>query len=258
MSALTATVVANAPATRRARLVTLRLDGPLAFCAGQAIHVRTAAASQTWTYSIASSPEWTADSGLLELLVGASAAPGHVAAAPPGMRLEIAGPIGTFFVRTVRERSPLLFIGGGCGIAPIRSMIDHLARQPAAFPMSLLYSARERDDFAFIDEFDRHVREGRLTLWQTATRARGADGGVWSGRIDALLLRRVVRDPATTVSFVCGPAAFVATSRTLLRGLGMPASQIHTDQMRVLDDAGRECGRETQPAHGVARRSLEW
>jgi ferredoxin-NADP reductase len=96
-------------------------------------------------------------------------------------------------------------------------------------PVSLLYSARNGEEFAFIDELRTHEQTGRLELLQTVTRDKS---GAWSGdrgRIGRSHFARVVHDPDNTLCFVCGPRAMVNESVVTLAALGVPLEAIRTE-----------------------------
>jgi ferredoxin-NADP reductase len=183
-------------------------------------------------YSIASSPERAFETGRLELLVAVEAdgGPGPLLASlEPGRPLDVEGPLGTFVFPKDPQQPHLLFIAGGTGISPLRAMIDHVLRQPAAPGVSLLYSARRSDEFAFIDELKTHASAGRIELHQTVTRD---DSTAWSGgrgRIGRRHFEPVLHDPAATLCFVCGPRAMVSGSTATLRELGVPEGAILTE-----------------------------
>ena len=52
------------------------------------------------------------------------------------------------------ERQPLLLVAGGTGIAPIRSVVLDRLERPQSAAISLVYSARAVDEFAFGDELE--------------------------------------------------------------------------------------------------------
>jgi ferredoxin-NADP reductase len=109
-------------------------------------------------------------------------------------------------------------------------MLDHLLRQRAAPPMSLLYSARRSDEFAFVDELRRYAERGLLELHQTVTRDDSAAWGGGRGRVGRSHFEAVLHEPAATVCFVCGPAPFVSESVAVLEALGVPPARIRTEQ----------------------------
>jgi ferredoxin-NADP reductase len=232
-----------AAATPRSRLVTLDLrNQPFAFMAGHAVLIGTRGAHPRRPYSISCSPERAAETQALELLIALEAdgtlGP-HLAAATPGGPIDLEGPLGTFLFPEDTPPQRLLFVAGGTGIAPLRAMIDHVLRREPPSPrlqrpspdrrISLLYSARNGDEFAFIEELRRHESGGRLELHQTVTRADGTEWAGSRGRIGRSHFESVVHDPGDTLCFVCGPKALVNESVLTLEALGVPGEAIRTE-----------------------------
>lgn len=215
-------------ATPRTRLLRLEFsDPPFVFRAGQAVMAGLSGAPTRAAYSIASAPSLAARGGL-ELLVPAEGAFGDPELDPAsvvGRTLVVAGPIGGFGVPPAAAGAPLLLIGGGTGIAPLRSVaLDRLERDDAP-PMTLVYSARTSDEFAFAAEFAALDRAGRLRVHQTVTRDDRAEWPGRSGRIDEGLLAAALPGPDAWC-LVCGPAGFVSAVTTSLAGLGVPPGHI--------------------------------
>jgi NAD(P)H-flavin reductase len=216
-------------ATPRTRLIRLDLRGaPFRFEAGQALMASLPGSQTSAAYSIASAPS-LAERGTLELLVPADGAFGEPGCDPDshvGQALTIEGPLGGFGVPGEAARAPLLLVGGGTGIAPLRSVaLDRLER-PNMRPMALVYSARTPDEFAFDEEFARLGRQGRLRVDKTVTRDEPTGG--WpgrSGRIDETLLAAALPG-ADAWCLVCGPAGFVDTVIVSLERLGVPSARI--------------------------------
>ena len=183
-------------------------------------------------YSIASSPELAAESQTLELLI-ALEADGTLGPNLPnltaGSPIDLEGPMGTFLFPEELPTQRLLFVAGGTGIAPLRAMIDHVLRGEPSDRLSLLYSARNGDEFAFIEELRAHANSGRLEVHQTVTRDDGAEWAGKRGRIGRTHFESVVHDPGGTLCFVCGPRALVSESMSTLAALGVPADAIRTE-----------------------------
>jgi ferredoxin-NADP reductase len=137
--------------------------------------------------------------------------------------------VGTLTFPDVVEQSRLLFIAGGTGIAPVRAMLDHVVRRHLSEKISLLYSARRSDEFAFIDELRGHERAGRLELHQTVTRDENTAWDGKRGRISRSHFQVVLHDPASTLCFICGPSSLVDESAATLRELGVPDPLIRTE-----------------------------
>ena len=220
----------------------MALDGAgFPYRAGQAALVAPAGISGGVPYSIASAPEDTAADGILEFLIKHDAAGLWGDEFPPirrGAHLAVRGPLGSFtFPATTRENS-FLFIGGGTGIAPLRSMLRHVLREGAAGGrqgsasrgrVSVLYSARTPKDFAYGPELRRLARRGEISLVLTATRQftpgwKGRRGRIVPGEL-ALLV-----DDAATLCFVCGPEPMVADVPLMLQELGIDPSRIRVEE----------------------------
>ena len=232
MRRVTVPIVSITSPTPRSRLLTLDVSGQaFAFAAGQAVLVNAPADIDAKPYSIASSPEHVAATGRLELLI-AIEPPGEPELhwAKAGSQVRVEGPLGTFTFPTTVSQSRLLFVAGGTGIAPLRSMLNHALQQFPECRMSVLYSARRSDEFAFIDELREHERSGRIELHQTVTRD---DSTAWQGRrgrIGRAQFEAVMHEPQQTLCFVCGPPSMVEESATVLKALGVPDVQIKTEQ----------------------------
>ncbi len=183
-------------------------------------------------YSIACSPEQASSRHVLELLIGvdATGSPGpHLPSMDLGRLVDVTGPLGSFVYPEGVPQRRLLFVGGGTGIAPLRSMADHAMRRHPDKRVALLYSARRADEFAFIEELREHARSGRLELHQTVTREdEGWQGG--RGRIGRAHFEAVLHEPDETLCFVCGPSSMVSEAVATLGDLGVPEESIRTEQ----------------------------
>ncbi len=217
-------------ASPRLRLLSIDISGrPFAYVAGQAVMIGPHRAAVRRPFSIACSPERAAETARLELLIAMEGGSEDLHWARPGALLDVDGPVGTFVFPEQIEQSRLLFVAGGTGIAPVRAMLDHAIRVHPSEKISLLYSTRRSDEFAFVDELRAHERAGRLELHQTVTRD---DGTAWDGkrgRIGRAHFEAVLHEPASTLCFICGPSSLVSESAATLRGLGVPDALIRTE-----------------------------
>jgi NAD(P)H-flavin reductase len=219
--------------TPSTRIVRLDLAGQrFVYESGQTVMIGIAGREERVPYSIASCPEETRRFGWLELLIKVepSGRWGHkFDRIGRGMRIALRGPFGSFtFPARPRDRD-FLFIAGGTGIAPIRSMIRHiqLARVPGR--ARLLYSARTPGEFPYVRELRAVARVRRLELTLTATGEVGTGWRGGRGRVAAAHLSPLV-DRRETLCFVCGPAAMVADVPLMLIGLGIPKSKIRVEE----------------------------
>jgi NAD(P)H-flavin reductase len=146
-----------------------------------------------------------------------------------GALVDVDGPIGTFTFPASLDLPWVLFVAGGTGIAPVRAMLDHALRRHPSQNLSLLYSTRRSDEFAFVDELREHERRGKLELHQTVTRDESTSWGGRRGRIGRDHFEAVLHEPASTLCFVCGPPSLVSDSAATLQELGVPVGSIKTE-----------------------------
>lgn len=183
-------------------------------------------------YSIASAPWEVAKTGILQLLAqvdDSSALDPHLELAAPGTLIDLDGPFGAFALPAAAEHKPLLFVAGGTGIAPLRSMLMDRLSRPSVPAIALVYSARLPEEFAYRTELDAVVQAGRLTAFFTVTRADSESWDGRRGRIQGDLLRSAL--PSLEAQcLICGPPQLVEGARELLRQMGVNDANILTDR----------------------------
>jgi NAD(P)H-flavin reductase len=170
-------------------------------------------------FSIACPPVESRREKMLEFLVRDEGSGRAVAALGRGAAVSVEGPHGRFHMPKAIE-GDALFVAGGTGIAPLRSMVLDVLERPHPPRCSLLYSARSADEFAYANELRRLGHEGRLAVALTVTRAAAPRWKGSTGRVNRALLERLQPD-AGTHAFVCGPAGFVADVRAALEEMGV-------------------------------------
>src|SRR5438128_14250 len=122
------TVIELVDETARTRSIVLDAPGWRGHSAGQHVDVRLTAEDgyqAQRSYSIASAPE---DDGLVltvERLDDGEVSPYLTGELRAGDALELRGPIGGYFVWERSLGGPLLLVGGGSGVVPLRSMLRH-------------------------------------------------------------------------------------------------------------------------------------
>ena len=219
-------------ATPRTRLINLDLaDNSFSFTAGQAVMVGLHGSPLRKPYSMASAPWELAKTGVLQLLTqvdDSGALDPHLELAAPGTLIDLEGPFGTFSLPPEFDAVPLLFVAGGTGIAPLRSMLMERLSRPRVPAMSLVYSARSPEEFAYRPELDAMATAGRINLWLTVSR----QDGLWDGRrgrIGEALLKEALPS-IDACCLICGPPQLVSDARELLATLGVKAERILTEK----------------------------
>jgi ferredoxin-NADP reductase len=166
---------------------------------------------------------------VLEFLVkvdGTTRFGSRVVSLQPGDRVVVKGPVGSFVLPRQSDHPQFLFIAGGTGIAPLRSMIRHAVELRVDNRLHLLYSARTPEEFAYLSELRKLAGEDALDLTLTLTGA----GDPWKhsrGRIDRRVLAGLVQ--ADTLAFICGPPSMLVDVSQTLRDLGLAQDRIRTE-----------------------------
>jgi ferredoxin-NADP reductase len=221
------------PATPRAHILRLDLQGQsFPYRAGHAAYLQPRGADKRRPYSIASAPEETARHGLIEFLVqtGADRSSGLTPdLIRPGTPVAVEGPLGSFTFPEHPHERHFVFIAGGTGIAPLRSMLWHTLLAERDGQVGLIYSVRSPEEFAYIQEFQRLEDDGRIDFRHTVTRRASKGWTGRQGRIDVRCLEGLIV-PGETLCFLCGPPALVGEIPPQLKELGVRDEQIKMEQ----------------------------
>lgn len=135
------------------------------------------------------------------------------------------------FVLPADPRQRCVFLAGGIGITPFRSMIKYLLdiRQPR--PIVLFYSAKRADELVYKDVFDRAQQELGIKVVYSVTDPHNLPVS-WTGRVGRIspeLIRTVVPDYRLSLFYISGPRGMVDSFKDTLRRLKTDKSHIKTD-----------------------------
>jgi len=139
----------------------------------------------------------------------------------PGTKVLLEGPFGRF-TEKVAKKDKYLFIAGGIGITPIRSMIEYLS--PKKKDMILLYANKTAKDIAFKDELQ------KLPARHVDILSIEPESGFEKGYIDEEKIKRLSPDFIDRDIYVCGPPPMTDSILLILKKIGVPASQIHFEK----------------------------
>jgi len=219
-------LIANEPETPTTRRIRLAIDGrPYSYRAGQAASLSLR--NDPTPYSIASSPRESERFAWLEFLIkidGSTRFGAAVEDLPAGTEVDVSDPFGSFTAAGVADHAPLLFIAGGTGIAPLRSMLYEALDD--RHPLSLVYSARTPHEFAYRAALQDLADTGRIALTLTLT-GQADDWLHARGRTGIAHLSEHVQPGV--VALVCGPPAMVKEVPVALESLGVTRDRIRTE-----------------------------
>lgn len=209
--------------------VSVRFERPPAFSylAGQFMFITLTQGTESLTrhLTISSSPT----EPFLEVTKGLTGHPfaDALAALAPGDEAIIRGPKGTFTLDSQDE--DVVFISGGIGVTPLRSMARYVTDTALLVRITLLYSARSEGEALFLEEFDEMRRRnprlgGRITLTRPGPGWTG-----YTGRIDRAFIEQAVPDVRGRGFYVSGPAAMVDAMTVILREMGVPDDRVRRE-----------------------------
>jgi len=197
----------------------------------------------TRAYSMAN---WPGEKGIIKLNVRIAmppptappgTPPGHASswlfARKPGDGVTIAGPFGEFFIH--ESDSEMVYIGGGAGMAPLRSHLFELLKgRRSTRRISYWYGARSRREVFYEDEFERLAREHENFRFAIAL-SEPQPEDAWDGPVG--FIHQVAYDcylgeheaPEDVEYYLCGPPPMIRAVRTMLDGLGVEPESIYFD-----------------------------
>jgi ferredoxin-NADP reductase len=151
-------------------------------------------------------------------------------AVPLGTKFMVSRPRGSFTLHRDIAR-PAVFLVGGIGITPVRSILLQAAQERLSHKLFLFYSNREVDDAAFLDELEGlAVRNSNFTLIPTVTGSRTLAWPYEKGRINAAMLTRYLFGLREPVYYVAGPSGMVSAMTGILNSSGISDDDIKTEE----------------------------
>jgi Na+-transporting NADH:ubiquinone oxidoreductase subunit F len=193
-------------------------------------------------YSMANYPE---EEGIIMLNVRIAApppgadivAPGQMSSyifnLKPGDKVTISGPFGEFFAKDTEKE--MIFIGGGAGMAPMRShLFDQLRRIHSKRKISFWYGARSVREMFYVEDFDALQSENDNFKWHVAL-SDPTEDDKWTGYtgfIHNVIFENYLKDhpaPEDCEYYMCGPPMMNSSVVNMLEDLGVERDNIFLD-----------------------------
>ncbi len=154
----------------------------------------------------------------------------------PGDKCIVSGPYGEFFAKDTNAE--MIFVGGGAGMAPMRSHIfDQLRRLKSKRKMSFWYGARSKREMFYVEDFDMLAKENENFVWHVGlSDALPEDNWAgYTGFIHNVLYENYLKNhpaPEDCEYYLCGPPMMNSSVIKMLLDNGVEPENI------MLDDFG--------------------
>lgn len=149
---------------------------------------------------------------------------------PPGSEVKLDAPYGDFTLHR-KESRPAVFVIGGIGATPVRSMVAQATHDRSAHRMLLLHANRTSDDAPFQADFFRFAEQNpNFRFVPVLTNSVPAAWKGERGRIAAETIRRWVPELAGPIWYLSGPEGMVKATRRLLVELAVDEDDIRTEE----------------------------
>ena len=135
------------------------------------------------------------------------------------------------FVLPKDPKRELVFIAGGIGITPFRSMIQYLLDKNEKRQITLLYSNKKVSDIAYKQVFDQaQKRLGIKTIYAVTDPGEMLSGSsMYNGMIDAAMIQKEIPDFVNKTYYISGPHAMVDAFEQTLKSIGIQRKNIKID-----------------------------
>ena len=153
----------------------------------------------------------------------------------PGDELRIMGPGPSGLALPDDSAGKVVFLGGGIGITPFRSMARYATDTGLTHKITLLYSSKTAEDIVFRNEWnDLQERNPNLKVVYTITRPQ-EDNPNWTGkigRIDSDFIRQNIQEIGEAYFYICGPPGLITSLSEVLEDLKVESQRIQIEAFR--------------------------
>jgi NAD(P)H-flavin reductase/NAD-dependent dihydropyrimidine dehydrogenase PreA subunit len=160
-----------------------------------------------------------------------------------GAKVGIRGPFGKGFDAKSMKGKDLLFVAGGLGIAPLRSLFNYVLDNRKDFGrVTLLYGCKEPKELLFGDELALLASRNDVEFKSTVNWC--PENEVWSGSIGVIttLIPQIQFDPEGTLAILCGPPVMYKFVIADLKTRNMPDENIIMSLERRMKCGVGKCG----------------
>jgi ferredoxin-NADP reductase len=155
---------------------------------------------------------------------------------PIGTEVKLTGPYGDFKLHKNQDKAAV-FIIGGIGITPVRSIIATATHDKLLHKITLIYSNRTPADAPFISDFEDFSQDNpNFTFVPVYTKVSETEWNGESGHINTEMLKKYIPDISKPIYYLSGPAKMVKAMRQLLVEVGADEDNIRSEEFDGYED----------------------
>lgn len=215
------------------KLFALQLIEPptIKFKPGQYIQFKIPGTDEFRAYSIASPPHIENRVELIVRLV-----PGGLCSTfmheelKIGDEIFITGPYGEFYLREESQR-PIILIGGGSGMAPIRSIVYHLKESGMPRKAVFFFGARAKRDLYYTEEY-RELERSFPNFRYIPALSEPKPEDDWDGEVGLIteVVDKYINDASPMEAYLCGPPPMIDAALKVLPKKGLRPERVYFDK----------------------------
>jgi NAD(P)H-flavin reductase/ferredoxin len=242
-------VVSQRKVTHDITSLSVQLDEPMPYKAGQFANVGIEGQDAVRSYSFAASAR---DDGQISFLV--RKVPGGRFSSRVndedivGRSVRVDGPSGDFWLRP--STAPLMLVAGGSGLAPILAILQEALAAGVSRSVTLLFGAREARDLYALEEIASIARQWRGAFRFVPVLSAAGNDATWTGERGLVTEKIPVLLEPGSHALLCGPPAMIDSAVAVLREHGVRRDYIHFDRFTTQADVAMaaETAESTDPA----------
>ncbi len=141
-------------------------------------------------------------------------------------KIYLRGPFGMFTLKPIRK--DIVFLAGGTGIAPLRSMLHELVRQKTKVNIWFFYRFKTEEEYLFREELETCAKKQKnLKLIPSVSNPKPT----WKGETERIqnIIAKYIKAPEQVDCYLCGPPPMVKDIMEELPKLGFPPESLHKE-----------------------------
>ncbi|MCF7792488.1 MAG: 2Fe-2S iron-sulfur cluster binding domain-containing protein [Candidatus Cloacimonetes bacterium] len=145
-----------------------------------------------------------------------------------GDKVNVTGPFGDFYIRDTN--ADMIFVAGGSGKAPIKSMLEYLAKRENPRRMGYFFGARQRKELYYTELF-KELEEKLPDFKYYPILSQPTEACDWDGRCGYVMpfFDEFIKEPKNTEAYLCGSPGMIQAVTNDLKKRGIPEDKIYYD-----------------------------